>query len=166
MSEYIIGYVNSLQKSELISLESDIRKETTFGFKFEEELSLYNYPESLLSRDDIVQFVISDSYDSNTATILLHGCDYAPESESENDFQRQFPSLLKDRILEITKIIKFLLNTEAIQELGVSLSLCDEIAQVKYSSMESFESLVVADCIKSCPPNTLYMIDKKNGNVL
>ncbi len=160
MSNSIIGYINSLQKSELMSLESEIQKKTAFGFKFEEELNLYNYPESLLLRDDIVQFVISDSNDSDTATILLHGCDYDPADESESDFQKQFPSLLRDRILEITKIIRALLNKNAIQELGFSLSLCDEIEQVKYCSIVRFESIVIADCMEDCPPNTLYVIDK------
>ncbi|WP_341665853.1 hypothetical protein [Vibrio sp.] len=160
MSETIIGYINSLEKSELTSLENDIQKETAFGFKFKDELNLYNYPKNLLLRDDIVQFVISDSSELNTATILLNEYDYDPEDESESDFQNQFPSLLKDRIFEITKIIKFLLNMDAVRELGFSLSVCDEVDQVKHSSIESFESLVVTDCIEDCPPNTLYVIDK------
>jgi len=160
MSKTIIGYINSLQKSELISLENDIKKKTAFGFKFKDELNLYNYPESLLSRDDIIQFVISDSSDSNTATILLNEYDYDREDESESDFQKQFPPLLKDRVLEITKIIKLLLNSEVVQELGFSLSLCDEIEKIKQSSIKSFESFVVSDCVEDCPSNTLYVIDK------
>ena len=160
MSETIIGYINSLKKSKLISLENDIKKKTAFGFKFKDELNLYNYPKKLLLRGDIVQFVISDSNDLDTATILLNEYDYDPEDESESDFQKQFPSLLKDRIFEITKIIKFLLNVNSVRELGFSISFCNEVEQVKHSPIESFESLVVADCIKDCPPNTLYVIDK------
>ncbi len=160
MSETVIGYINSLQKSELLSLESDIQKKTAFGFKFESELSLYNYPKSLMSRDDIVQFVISDSSDSNMATILLNEDDYDPEDESQSDFQKQFPPLLQDRILEITKIVKLLLGSAFVSELGFSLSLCDEIEHVKKSAMKSFESLVVSDCVEDCPPNTLYVIEK------
>ncbi|AUI88082.1 hypothetical protein BS333_17070 [Vibrio azureus] len=160
MSKTIIGYINSQKKNELISLENDIQRETAFGFKFKNGLNLYNYPQIVLLRDDIVQFVISDSRELNTATILLNEYDYDPEDESESDFQKRFPSLLKDRIFEITKIIKFLLNVDSVRELGFSLSDCDEVEQVKHSSIESFESLVVADCIKDCPPNTLYVIDK------
>ncbi len=160
MSETIIGYINSINRNELIALESEIQQETPFGFKFTDDLNLYNYPKCLLLRNDIVQFVISDSNESNTATILLNENDYDPDDESESDFQKQFPSLLKDRIFEITKIIKLLVDKISVRELGFSISFCDEIEQVKHSSIESFERVVVTDCIESCPPNTLYIIDK------
>ena len=111
-------------------------------------------------RNDIVKYVISDSSNSNTATILLNEDDYDIEDEFESDFQKKFPSLLKDRVFEITKIIKFLLKVKAVKELGFSLSSCDEIEQVKYSSITSFESVVAADCVESCPPNILYLINK------
>jgi hypothetical protein len=159
MSETIIGYINSIPANELLVLESEVQQETPFGFKFTDELKLYNYPENQLQRSDIVQFVISDSSESNTATILLEE-DYDPDDESESDFQKQFPSMLKDRIFEITKIIKCLVHNDSVRELGFSISFCDEIEQIKHSSIESFESVVVADCINSCPPNILYLLDK------
>lgn len=159
MSEKIIGYINSLERSELSVLESNIQCRTIFGFKFINELNLYNYPESVSVRNDIVQFVISDSIDLDNATILLNEYDYDPDDESESEFQKQFPPLLKDRVFEITKIIKLLLNSKSVHELGVSLSFCDEIECVKYSSVDLFENTVVADCLESCPPNILYVID-------
>lgn len=159
MSETIIGYINSIEVSKLKSLEVDVQKKSGFGFKFSGELNLYNYPESILLREDIVQFIISDSNESDTATILLSHLDYDPNDESESDYQKIFPSLLKDRILEITKFIKLLINNKFVKELGVSLSCCDEIEYVKYVSESSFEEIVVSDCVKDCPPNTLYIID-------
>jgi hypothetical protein len=160
MSETIIGYINSIPRNELIVLESDVQQETPFGFKFTDELKLYNYPESQLQRSDIVQFLISDSNESNTATILLEEEDYDPDDVSESDFQKKFPSMLKERVFEITKIIKYLVHKDCVRELGFSISFCDEIEQIKHASIESFENIVVADCINSCPPNTLYLIDK------
>lgn len=160
MSETIIGYINSVPKNELIDLERDVQQVTPFGFKFTGELKLYNYPESHLQRNDITQFVISDSNESNTATILLEEEDYDPNDVSESDFQKKFPSMLKDRVFEITKIIKCLVQKNCVRELGFSISFCDEIEQIKHVSIEAFENIVVADCVNSCPPNTLYLIDK------
>lgn len=160
MSETVIGYINSVEETELIGLEEEVQSATSFGFRFLSDLKLYNYPEDILQRDDIVQFVISDSNGSNTATILLDELDYDPDYRSESDFQKKFPPLLKDRILEITKIINCLLRKELVSELGFSISFCDEIEQVKRCSMESMESVVVVDCMESCPPNTLYVIEK------
>lgn len=160
MSETIIGYINSLSRNDLLVLESEVQQETPFGFKFTDELKLYNYPDSQLQRSDIVQFLISDSNESNTATILLEEEDYDPDDESESDFQKKFPSMLKDRIFEVTKIIKYLAHKNCVRELGFSISFCDEIEQIKHASIESFENIVLADCIDSCPPNTLYLIDK------
>lgn len=160
MSETIIGYINLLSRNELIALESDVQQKTPFGFKFTDELKLFNYPKDQLLRSNIVQFVISDSNESNNATILLEEEDYDPNDESESDFQKRFPSMLRDRIFEITKIIKYLIHKDSVRELGFSISFCDEIEEVKCSSIESFESVVVADCSNSCPPNILYLIDQ------
>lgn len=160
MSETIIGYINSIPRSHLMALEFEVQQETPFGFRFTDELKLYNYPESHLQRSDIIQFLISDSKESNTATILLEEEDYDPDDESESDFQRKFPSMLKERIFEITKIIKYLLHKDCVRELGFSISFGDEIEQIKHAAIESFENIVVADCLNSCPPNTLYLIEK------
>lgn len=127
MSNTILGYINSIPRSELIVLERDVQQVTSFGFKFTDELKLYNYLESHLRRSDIVQFLISDSNESNTATILLEDEDYDPNDESESDFQKKFPSMLKERIFEITKIIKYLVQQDCVRELGFSISFCDEI---------------------------------------
>lgn len=160
MSETVIGYINSVQESDLKSLERETQRTTPFGFKFVNELKLYNYPMDILTRNDIVQFIISDSHDSSTATILLNEQDYDTGDESENNFQKKFPPLLGDRILAILKIIRFLLCRDVVNELGFSISFCDEIEQVKLCSAELFESVVVEDCMKSCPPNTLYLLKK------
>ncbi|MCG7488292.1 hypothetical protein MHN79_02210 [Vibrio sp. Of14-4] len=160
MSETIIGYINSIHRTELISTENEIQQKTDLGFKFENNLNLYNYPENISSREDIVYFIISDSNNSSTATILLNEYDYDPEDESEGNSHSKIPFLLEDRIFEITKIIKTLLNSNSVRELGISLSLCDEIEKVKYTSIESFEGIIVADCVASCPPNTLYLVEK------
>ncbi len=159
MSETIIGYINSIPRNELITLESEVQKNTPFGFKFTDDLKLYNYPANQLQRSDVIQFVISDSYESNSATILLEEGDYDPDDISESDFQKKFPSTLKDRVFEITKIIKFLMDKVCVRELGFSICFCDEIEQIKHCSIESFEKVVVVDCMNSCPPNTLYLID-------
>lgn len=160
MSETIIGYINSIPKNQLMALEREVQQETYFGFRFKDELKLYNYPESHLKRTDIIQFLISDSNESNTATILLKEEDYDPNDESESEFQKKFPSTLKERVFEINRIIKFLVHKDCVRELGFSISLCDEIEQIKHIPIESFENIVIADCINSCPPNTLYLIDK------
>ena len=160
MSETIIGYINLIGENELIFLEGFIREKTVFGFKFEDKLSLFNYPTDLLLRNDIVQFVISDSNTLNTATILLNEQDYDLSDDSESLFQKKFPALLSDRILEVAKIIKSLLSCKMVLELGVSFSSCDEIEQIKRVSVGSFESLIVSDCMRDCPPNVLYIIDK------
>jgi len=160
MSETVIGYINSIQESELRALETEVQRATPFGFVFLDELKLYNYPKDILERRDIVQFVISDSSESRNATILLEEQDYDLMAVSESAFQKKFPSLLRDRILEITKIISFLLRKKAVWELGFSISFCDEIEYVKSCSVESFGSVVVGDCVERCPPNTLYIIKK------
>ncbi|MYM59086.1 hypothetical protein GTG28_07605 [Vibrio sp. OCN044] len=166
MSETIIGYINSIHRKELISLENEIQQKTALGFKFENNLNLYNYPESISSREDIIHYIISDSNTSSTATILLNECDYDPEDESEGNFHSKLPFLLEDRVFEITKIINILLNKNSVRELGISLSLCDEIEKVKYASIESFEGIIVSDCVASCPPNTLYLIkNSERSNV-
>lgn len=158
MTDTIIGYINSIPRNELLVLESEVQQGTPLGFKFMDELTLYNYPENQLQRSDIVQFIISDSNESNSAAILLEEGDYDPGDYSESDFQKQFPAILKDRIVEITKVIKCLVHKDFVRELGFSISCCDEIEQIKHSSIESFESVVVADCINSCPPNILYLL--------
>ncbi|WDE12948.1 hypothetical protein [Thalassomonas haliotis] len=159
MSETIIGYINLIPKSELIALEKDVQQVTPFGFYFIDELKLYNYPMSEVKSKDIVQFVIADSNDSDTATILL-GDNYDPEEELEDDFLMQFPALLKDRILAITKIIKQVVQWPSVREIGFSISFCDEVNQVKHGSITSFEDTVVLDCMNSCPPSTLYILEK------
>lgn len=160
MSETIIGYINSLPREELIALEHEVQEKTPFGFKFTDELQLFNYPKGKFQRSDIVKFVISDSNESPTATILLEEEDYDPGDESETDFQARFPSVLKDRIVEITKIIRSILQKDSVRELGFSVSLCDQIEQVKYSTIGLFENILVEDCMNMCPPNILYLIDK------
>lgn len=160
MSETVIGFINSVQQIEPRKLEKEVRLITPFGFNFTDEVNLYNYPKSIRSRDDIIQFVISDTNDTNTATILLEEENYDPSSEDENDFQKRFPPVLKDRVLEITKVINYLVNKDFVREIGFSISFCDEIEHIKHCSRESFEDIVVSDCIRSCPSNTLYIIDK------
>ena len=160
MSETIIGYINLIPKSELIALEKAVQQVTPFGFYFKSELNLYNYPMGEVKSKDIVQFVIADSNDSDTATILL-GDNYDPEEELEDDFLMLFPALLKDRISAITKIIKQVARWTSVREIGFSISFCDEVNQVKHCSITSFEDTVALDCLNSCPPSTLYIISKR-----
>jgi len=158
MSAAIIGYVNLIQKTELAALQNAVRQITSFGFEFSAEFELYNYPEYLLRRKDIIQFQISDSADSNTAGILLEPEDYDPDDNLESEFQKKFPSLLKDRILEITKIIRYIVSSGLVKELGFSISFCDEIGYIKECTQDTFEMIVLSDCLANCPPNTLYII--------
>ena len=160
MSATIIGYVNFIDSQQIASLERQIQQITPFGFKFSADLILYNYPVDLLQRNDLVKFTISDSKCSNTAEILLNEQDYDPDNSLESDFHKAFRHRLEDRILEVTKIINLLLSSDIIQQLGFSISCCDEIEQVKCCSIALLEEVVVKDCIRSCPPNILYRIDK------
>lgn len=160
MSAKIIGYINFIDNKQIDSLEQQIQQITPFGFKFSAVPTLYNYPSDLLQRTDLVKFIISDSKHSNTAEILLHEQDYDPDNSLEDDFQKIFPHKLEDRVLEVTKIINLLLSSDIIQQLGFSISWCDEIEQVKCCSMVLLEEILVKDCIRSCPPNILYRVDK------
>lgn len=160
MSTTVTGYVNFINSQKIASLEQQIQQITPFGFKFSADLILYNYPSDVLQRSDLVKFIISDSKHSNTAEILLYEQDYDPDNSLDDDFQKAFPHKLEDRILEVTKIINLLLSSDIIQQLGFSISCCDEIEQVKCCSMALLEDIVVEDCIQSCPPNILYRIDK------
>lgn len=160
MSATIIGYVNCNDNKQIASLEQQIQQITLFGFKFSADLILYNYPNDLLQRTDLVKFIISDSKHSETAEILLHEQDYDANNSLEDDFQKSFPHKLEDRILEVTKIINLLLSSDIIQQLGFSISWCEEIKQVKCCSIALLEDIVVKDCIRSCPPNILYRVDK------
>jgi len=90
--------------NDFVALERELQNKSPFRFKFKDDLKFFNCPESILQRNHIAQLMISNAIESTKSTMLLGEEDYDPDDESKSSFQKLFPPILKDRILEITKL--------------------------------------------------------------
>lgn len=160
MSDFIIGFTNSITPKDISNITKNIQKHSLLGFEFNQnKVALHGFPDDLI-KEDIQKFYISDFQGANTAGMYLYDLDYDPFYDDEDDFQKSIPALLKDRIKNILSILDILLLYEKINLLVISINRCYEIENIKRCNIDDYTKIIMDDCLSSCPPNNLYIINK------
>jgi hypothetical protein len=154
MSCFIYGYVLYLEPSDSTALVSAIES-LGIGLMVDKNDQLHNFPNENLPSDDgkYFYFTIGDEPGSDDSTYLTWPDNLDPITCGP------IPSALKDRLKLIAKAIESIGQYFDAKKIAVAVTDSCQIEKVVTCKFYNFNDFFFDDCKKSCPPNTLYILD-------
>lgn len=155
MSNDVRGYIELLDRENLILSISTIKQKHDVGIGSITIDELYNFPESTLppSNERNFIFVIGDDDTYYNASYLIDYLNYAPEADIG------FPADPKERLdILINTLIDMIKLTNA-TKMVVAMTECNQIETIKKINFSEMREVIHADFdAYQAPPDTLYEI--------
>ncbi len=154
MSNFVYGYVETLNLPSVIKDIEQIVVNQPLGLITGSIDSLYNFPPSLLPHgNNVMVFSICDSKQSNTASCLLDTLDYVV------DLSNGLPRETRKRWELLLGLLSEIFKLEQVEKLYVALTEVEEIESVATLSLEELKEVTINNY--EAPPNVLYIVEKR-----
>jgi len=153
MSNFVYGYVETLNLPSVIKDIEQVVVSQPLGLITRSTDSLYNFPPSLIPQgDNVIVFFICDSKQGNTASYLLDPLDYVA------DLLNGLPREARKRRELLMGLITEIFKLQHVEKLYVALTEVEEIESVATLSLEELKEVTVNNY--EAPPNVLYIVEK------
>lgn len=154
MNNYIVGYLEGIQTQDSDSVLEKLAEEYGVGLKKITKKELFQFSECYLPGNNKNNFIfsMSDLPDCEEADYLIDYLDYAPEMDMK------FPSIGKDRLKMLVRILIEMINQTRALKLVISLTDSGYIYSTKLVKLSDLEETLLADFEEEAPPDRLYEI--------